>query len=45
MARIIVGITGSIVAYRGAELARSLIKKGHQVRALITSGGQRFVTP
>jgi len=26
-------------------LARSLIKRGHQVRALITAGGQRFITP
>ena len=45
MARIILGITGSIVAYKGADLARSLIKRGHQVKALISSGGQKFITP
>lgn len=45
MARIILGITGSIVAYKGAELARALVKRDHQVRALLTAGGQKFITP
>ena len=45
MARIILGITGSIVAYNGADLARFLIKRGHEVRALVSSGGQKFITP
>ncbi len=45
MARILLGISGSVTAYKGAELAREFIRRGHQVRAIITSGGQRFVTP
>lgn len=45
MARIIVGISGSITAYKGAELARIFIRRGHEVRGLITLGGQKFITP
>lgn len=45
MARILLGISGSVTAYKGAELAREFIRRGHQVRTIITSGGQRFVTP
>ena len=45
MARILLGISGSVTAYKGAELAREFIRRGHQVRAIITSGGQRFITP
>ncbi len=45
MARIVLGITGSVAAYKGAELARSLVRRGHEVRALLTAGGSRFVTP
>ncbi|MFC1543839.1 bifunctional phosphopantothenoylcysteine decarboxylase/phosphopantothenate--cysteine ligase CoaBC [Gemmatimonadota bacterium] len=45
MARIVLGITGSVAAYKGAELARSLVRRGHDVRALLSSGGSRFVTP
>jgi phosphopantothenoylcysteine decarboxylase/phosphopantothenate--cysteine ligase len=43
--RILLGITGSVAAYRGAELARLLVREGHEVRALLTAAGQRFVTP
>ena len=45
MARIVLGITGSVAAYKGAELARRFVRRGHEVRALISKGGQRFVTP
>ncbi|MFC1545399.1 bifunctional phosphopantothenoylcysteine decarboxylase/phosphopantothenate--cysteine ligase CoaBC [Gemmatimonadota bacterium] len=45
MARILLGISGSVTAYKGPELAREFIRRGHQVRAIITSGGQKFVTP
>jgi phosphopantothenoylcysteine decarboxylase/phosphopantothenate--cysteine ligase len=43
--RIVLGITGSVAAYKGAELARLLVRDGHQVRTLFTAAGQRFVTP
>jgi phosphopantothenoylcysteine decarboxylase/phosphopantothenate--cysteine ligase len=43
--RIVLGITGSVAAYKGAELARLLVRDGHEVRALLTAAGQRFVTP
>ena len=45
MARVVLGITGSVAAYRGAELARLLVQGGHQVRGVLTGGGQRFITP
>ncbi|MFO7767923.1 MAG: bifunctional phosphopantothenoylcysteine decarboxylase/phosphopantothenate--cysteine ligase CoaBC [bacterium] len=43
--RIVLGITGSVAAYKGAELARIFVRSGHEVRAVITAAGQRFVTP
>ena len=43
--KILVGITGGIAAYRGAELARTLTKRGHVVRCCLTDAGSRFITP
>ena len=43
--KILLGITGGIAAYRVAELARTLIKRGHQVRCCLTEAGSRFITP
>jgi len=43
--KILVGITGGIAAYRGAELARTLVKRGHVVRCCLTQAGSRFITP
>lgn len=43
--RILLGITGGIAAYKACELARMLIRAGHQVRACITDAGSRFITP
>ena len=42
---IIIGITGSIAAYKSAYLIRSLIKKGAEVQAVITPAGKEFITP
>src|ERR671933_2634961 len=44
MARILVGVSGGIAAYKAAELCRLLVKDGHDVVPLITPGAQRFVT-
>ncbi len=43
--RIILGITGGVAAYKAAELARLLAKRGHRVRCILTEAGSRFITP
>jgi len=43
MARILVGVTGGIAAYKAAELTRLLVKAGHEVVPLVTHGAKRFV--
>jgi phosphopantothenoylcysteine decarboxylase/phosphopantothenate--cysteine ligase len=43
MARILVGITGGIAAYKACELVRLLVKAGHDVLPLPTHGAERFV--
>lgn len=42
---IILGITGSIAAYKAADLANSLTKQGHCVYAVMTEAAQKFITP
>lgn len=42
---IVLGITGSIAAYKSAILARLLIKKGAEVQIVITPSGKEFITP
>ena len=44
MARIVVGVTGGIAAYKTCELVRLLVKAGHEVIPLLTPGAERFVT-
>lgn len=43
--KIVLGITGSIAAYKAAVLIRSLIKKGAEVQIVITPAGKEFITP
>lgn len=43
--RILLGVTGSIAAYRGAELARALIRRGAHVQVAMTRAAQAFITP
>jgi phosphopantothenoylcysteine synthetase/decarboxylase len=43
--RIVLGVTGSIAAYKAAELASQLRQRGHDVHAVLTKAAQRFVTP
>src|SRR5262245_45257641 len=43
MARILVGITGGIAAYKACELVRLLVRAGHDVHPLPTPGAERFV--
>ncbi|MFA5209398.1 MAG: bifunctional phosphopantothenoylcysteine decarboxylase/phosphopantothenate--cysteine ligase CoaBC, partial [Proteiniphilum sp.] len=42
---IVLGISGSIAAYKSATLTRLLIKKGAEVQIVITPAGKEFITP
>ena len=43
--KIVLGITGSIAAYKSCLLIRNLIKKGAEVQVVITPAGKEFITP
>jgi phosphopantothenoylcysteine decarboxylase len=42
---IVLGITGSIAAYKSAELASLLVKQGHQVFVVMTQDAIEFISP
>jgi len=42
---IILGVTGSIAAYRAVDLASQLVKAGCSVYVVMTADAQRFITP
>jgi len=44
MARVILGVTGGIAAYKACELARLLVRAGHEVTPILTSEAEAFVT-
>jgi phosphopantothenoylcysteine decarboxylase / phosphopantothenate---cysteine ligase len=44
MARVLLGVSGGIAAYKACELCRLLVKEGHDVVPLVTPGAERFVT-
>ncbi|MGB8349331.1 MAG: bifunctional phosphopantothenoylcysteine decarboxylase/phosphopantothenate--cysteine ligase CoaBC [Gaiella sp.] len=43
MARILVGVTGGIAAYKACELVRLLVRAGHDVTPITTRAAERFV--
>jgi phosphopantothenoylcysteine decarboxylase / phosphopantothenate---cysteine ligase len=43
-ARILVGVSGGIAAYKACELVRSLVRDGHDVIPIVSSSAERFVT-
>lgn len=43
--RLVLGVTGSIAAYKAAELARHFAKRGYTVRAVMTESANRFISP
>lgn len=45
MSRILLGVTGSIAAYKAADLASQLTKAGHNVTCILTKAALEFVTP
>jgi phosphopantothenoylcysteine decarboxylase / phosphopantothenate---cysteine ligase len=44
VARILLGVTGGIAAYKACTLVRLLVRAGHDVHPVVTAGGERFVT-
>jgi phosphopantothenoylcysteine synthetase/decarboxylase len=43
--RIVLGVTGSIAAFRAADLASAMVQEGWEVHAILTPDGARFITP
>lgn len=43
--KIVLGITGSIAAYKSCLIIRGLIKRGAEVQVVITPAGKEFITP
>ena len=43
-ARILVGVSGGIAAYKACELVRRLVRDGHEVIPIVSSSAERFVT-
>jgi phosphopantothenoylcysteine decarboxylase/phosphopantothenate--cysteine ligase len=44
MARVVLGVTGGIAAYKACELCRLLVKAGHEVTPVLTPEAEGFVT-
>jgi phosphopantothenoylcysteine decarboxylase/phosphopantothenate--cysteine ligase len=44
MARVVLGVTGGIAAYKAAELARLFVKAGHELTPILTPEAETFVT-
>lgn len=42
---LVVGVTGSIAAYKACEIVREFIKAGHNVKVVMTKNACEFVTP
>ena len=43
--KIVLGITGSIAAYKACYIIRGLVKQGAEVQVVITPAGKEFITP
>jgi phosphopantothenoylcysteine decarboxylase / phosphopantothenate---cysteine ligase len=43
MARVLLGVTGGIAAYKACTLVRLLVKAGHDVQPVVTASAERFV--
>ena len=43
MARVLLGVTGGIAAYKACELCRLLVRTGHEVTPVLTQDAERFV--
>jgi len=45
MKKILLGITGSIAAYKACELTSKFVQKGYEVKTIMTPGALKFITP
>ena len=45
MSHIVLGITGSIAAYKASDIANTLTKEGNSVHVIMTKSGTEFITP
>ena len=43
--KIVIGVTGSIAAYKACELVRGFVKAGDEVHVVMTAAATKFVTP
>jgi phosphopantothenoylcysteine decarboxylase/phosphopantothenate--cysteine ligase len=43
--RIVLGVSGGIAAYKAAELARQLVRNGHEITVVLTKGAEEFIRP
>lgn len=43
--KVILGVTGSIAAYRAADIASQLVKRGRDVTVVMTADAREFITP
>jgi phosphopantothenoylcysteine decarboxylase/phosphopantothenate--cysteine ligase len=44
VARVLLGVTGGIAAYKACELTRLLVRERHEVTPILTPGAEQFVT-
>ncbi len=42
--KVLLGVTGSIAAYKSVVIARLLTKSGHEVKTILTRGGENFIS-
>ena len=42
---IVVGVTGSIAAFKAADLVSKLVKRGHEIHVVMTAAARQFITP
>lgn len=45
MKSVVLGVSGSVAAYRACDLARELMRRGFEVRVCLTDAAQKFVSP
>ena len=43
--KVLLGVSGGIAAYKAAHIVREFIKRGDEVRVVMTRGAQQFITP
>ena len=43
--KILLGVSGGIAAYKAAEIVRAFVKRGDEVRVVMTAGATQFITP